>query len=180
MPGKLSDDSVLTRLQRTHPDALLTHRLDMATSGVMVFPRNTEARRHIARQFERRHVKKRYIARVWGHVDGSGTIDLPLRCDWPNRPRQMVCHEHGRRAVTHWKALESGPGSRLVLTPVTGRSHQLRVHCLAMGHPIIGDRIYAHEEAFLAGDRLMLHAECLTIRHPVGGAPTDLESPCPF
>ena len=180
VPGKVSEDSVLTRVRAAYLDALLTHRLDLATSGVMIFPRNPKARRHIARQFERRYIQKRYIALVWGEVEGSGTVDLPLRCDWPNRPRQMVDFREGKAAVTQWEALKSGPISRLLLKPVTGRSHQLRVHCRELGHPILGDRLYAPDEAYQASDRLMLHAEALTLRHPVGGAPTTVEAPCPF
>ena len=180
VPGKVSEDSVLTRVRAAYPDALLTHRLDLATSGVMIFPRNPKARRHIARQFERRYIQKRYIALVLGEVEGSGTIDLPLRCDWPNRPKQMVDHEEGKPAVTQWEALETGPVSRLLLKPETGRSHQLRVHCRELGHPILGDRLYAPDEAYQASARLMLHAEALTLRHPIGGAPTTVEAPCHF
>ena len=180
VPGKLSQDSALVRVRQRFDDALLIHRLDLATSGVMLFPRGPKPRRHIARQFERRYIKKRYIARVWGEVEGSGTIELPLRCDWPNRPRQMVDFEEGKPAITHWEAVETGPVSRLILTPVTGRSHQLRVHCLELGHPIVGDRLYAPDEAYQAADRLQLHAESLTLRHPVGGAVTLVEAPCPF
>ena len=180
VPGKVSEDSVLLRVRSVYPDALLTHRLDLATSGVMVFPRNPKSRRHIARQFERRYIGKRYVALVWGEVEGSGTIDLPLRCDWPNRPKQMVDFEEGKPAVTRWEAVETGPVSRLLLHPETGRSHQLRVHCRELGHPILGDRLYAPDEAYQAAERLMLHAEALTLRHPIGGAPTTVEALCPF
>jgi len=180
VPGNHSQDSLLNRVEGTYPEALLIHRLDMATSGVMIFPRNPEARRHIARQFQDRHIKKQYTALVWGKVKGSGTIELPLRCDWPNRPLQMVDHEQGKPATTHWEAVETGPISRLKLTPITGRSHQLRVHCRELGYPIIGDRLYAPDEAYQAAPRLMLHAHTLTLRHPIGGALTTVEAPCPF
>jgi tRNA pseudouridine32 synthase/23S rRNA pseudouridine746 synthase len=180
VPGNHSEDSLQTRVEAAYPEALLIHRLDMATSGVMIFPRNAEARRHIARQFQDRHIKKRYTALVWGEVTDSGTIELPLRCDWPNRPLQMVDYEQGKPATTHWEAIESGPTSRLALTPITGRSHQLRVHCRELGHPILGDRLYAPDEAYQAAPRLMLHAQSLTLRHPIGGAPITVEASCPF
>jgi len=157
----------------------------MATSGLMLFPLSPESRRHIARQFQNHSLAKTYTARVWGALTGSGTVDLPLRCDWPNRPRQMVDHDQGRPAITHWKALRTddtpdGPVTRLQLTPVTGRSHQLRVHCLHLGHPILGDRIYALDEPYQAATRLQLHAASVSFRHPEGGTHTTLEAPCPF
>ena len=181
VPGKHHPDSALARIQAEFPDAHLVHRLDMATSGVMVFPLTPEARRHIARQFQYRQLTKTYHARVWGELTGSGTVDLPLRCDWPNRPRQMVDFEQGRTATTHWESLEVENGTtRVALTPVTGRSHQLRVHMLSLGHPILGDRIYAHEAAFRAAERLQLHASELTLRHPDGGVHVTLRAPIPF
>ena len=180
VPGKTETDSALVRLRAEHRDARLVHRLDLATSGVMVFPRSHRAQRHIGLQFERRHVRKRYVALVWGEVRGSGVVDLPLRHDVERRPMQCVCEAHGKRAVTHWEAVETGDVSRLVLTPETGRSHQLRAHCLAMGHPILGDRLYAHDAAFRAAERLMLHAEELVLRHPEGGAEVSLRVETPF
>ena len=123
-----------------------------------------------------------YIARVDGNVEGdSGHINLPLRCDWPNRPKQMVCFDHGKSAQTDWNIMERETGvTRLALFPKTGRSHQLRVHCLAMGHPILGDTFYAHEKAMRAAERLQLHATRLRLRHPEGGDWLDLNVPCPF
>ena len=180
VPGKAATDSALVRLRHTHRDARLVHRLDLATSGVMVFPRTHKAQRHIGLQFERRHVRKTYVALVWGEVRGSGVVDLPLRHDVERRPMQCVCERHGKRAVTRWEAVETGAVSRLVLTPETGRSHQLRAHTLAMGHPILGDRLYAHDAAFRAAERLMLHAEELVIRHPEGGAEVSLRVETPF
>ena len=146
VPGKTEPDCVEARLRDTHPNALTVHRLDMATSGVMVFAKNKAAQRHLGLQFERRHLEKTYIAVVDGQVEGDeGHIDLPLRADWPNRPLQMVCHEQGRPSQTDWKVLERYEDrTRLELTPLTGRSHQLRVHLLAIGHPILGDEFYAH------------------------------------
>lgn len=182
VPGRDLPDSLQTRLKALHPESLLVHRLDMATSGVMVFARHKEAQRHLGLQFERRHTSKTYIACVAGKVDGnSGRINLPLIADWPNRPRQMVCWENGKPSLTDWEALDRQDGStRLALHPITGRSHQLRVHCWAMGHPILGDRIYAADNVFTASPRLLLHAWKLGLRHPKGGEPIEFESACPF
>lgn len=184
VPGKDEhhQDCLLTQLISAYPNVLLVHRLDMATSGVMIFARNTHAQRHLGLQFEKRIIQKTYTARVWGPVTGhSGYINLPLVTDWPNRPKQHVCFERGRNAITHWEKLSSDDRtSRISLLPITGRSHQLRVHMLAIGHPIIGDRLYAHDAAFNADTRLNLHASELSFRHPVGGAWHTVTSDCPF
>ncbi len=189
VPGKADHhkDSLELRLRAQFPESLLIHRLDMATSGVMVFARNKNAQRHIGLQFEKRYTEKTYIARVAGNAAGdSGHINLPLMTDWPNRPRQHVDFKIGKPAQTDWEVLsrESNPAldtiTRLALHPITGRSHQLRVHMLAIGHPILGDRLYADDEAFNAADRLQLHAARLRLRHPVGGEWMDFQSPCPF
>jgi len=182
VPGRELPDSLQSRLKEAHPESLLIHRLDMATSGVMVFARNKAAQRHLGLQFERRHTSKTYIARVAGHVAGeSGRITLPLIADWPNRPRQMVSWEHGKASLTDWEVMErEDKHTRLALHPITGRSHQLRVHCWAMGHPILGDRIYALDEVFKAAPQLQLHAWKLGLRHPKDGMPISFESPCPF
>ncbi len=183
VPGKGDHlaDCLLTRLRLVFPETLLVHRLDRDTSGVMVFAKTPHAQRHLGLQFEKRMVKKAYVARVWGVPDAkSGTIDLPLIVDWPNRPRQKVCHETGRSAVTDWKRLrDDGETARLRLFPHTGRSHQLRVHCLAMGHPILGDPFYATGNA-ADFPRLMLHAEELRVKHPDGGRSMRFRSPPPF
>jgi tRNA pseudouridine32 synthase/23S rRNA pseudouridine746 synthase len=179
-PG--TQDCVEARLRAAFPDALLVHRLDMDTSGVMVFARSALAQRHLNWQFERRQVQKGYVARVWGEVAGeAGRIDLPLIADWPNRPRQTVCHVRGRAAVTDWRvsAREAG-ATRMALAPLTGRSHQLRVHLAALGHPILGDAFYAHPAALAAAGRLQLHAERLGFRHPIGGDFVAFEAPAPF
>jgi len=182
VPGRDLPDSLQSRLKALYPESLLVHRLDMATSGLMVFARNKPAQRHLGLQFERRHTTKTYVARVAGTVDGeSGRINLPLIADWPNRPRQMVSWEHGKPSITDWEVLErTADKTRLALHPITGRSHQLRVHCWAMGHPILGDRIYAMDEDFEAAPRLLLHAWKLGLRHPTGGDPIEFESRCPF
>ncbi len=182
VPGRELPDCLQSRLLKRFPDSLLVHRLDMATSGVMVFARNKAAQRHLGLQFERRHTSKSYIARVNGIVSGeTGRINLPLIADWPNRPRQMVSWEQGKPSVTDWEVLSRvRDTTRLALHPVTGRSHQLRVHCWAMGHPILGDRIYAMDEIFNAAPRLQLHAWKLSLRRPSDGERVTFESPCPF
>ena len=175
-PGE--QDCLESRLREAFPEALLVHRLDRDTSGVIVFARSRLAQRHLGWQFERRQVCKRYVARVAGTVDGeSGRIELPLACDWPNRPRQMAT-PLGRPARTDWAVIGREPGAtRLRLAPLTGRSHQLRVHLAAFGHPILGDAFYGDPGA---ADRLQLHAECLGFRHPDGGAPVTFGRPVPF
>lgn len=183
VPGKLEgrQDCLVTRLQAARWDALLVHRLDCDTSGVMVFARTKAAQGHLGQEFEQRRAKKHYVARVAGTVSGeSGRIELPLCADWPNRPRQMVSHEHGRPAQTDWKVIDRAPGeTRMKLMPLTGRSHQLRVHMLELGHPILGDPIYA---TGVARDfpRLMLHAEGLGFHHPGTGNWMEFTAICPF
>lgn len=182
VPGKKEPDCAEARVQAQFPEALTIHRLDMATSGILVFARNANAQRHIGLQFEKRMVRKHYTARVTGIVRGdSGRINLPLICDWPNRPRQMVSFEHGKSAQTDWVVTDrEGDATRLSLHPVTGRSHQLRVHMLAIGHVILGDRIYADDIDFERADRLQLHATALRLRKPTGGAWLDIDAECPF
>lgn len=171
-------DCLESRLREAFSEALLVHRLDRDTSGVMVFAHSRLAQRHLGWQFERRQVSKRYVARVAGTVAGeSGRIELPLACDWPNRPRQMVT-PLGRPARTDWTVIGREPGAtRLRLAPLTGRSHQLRVHLAALGHPILGDAFYGDPGS---ADRLQLHAESLGFRHPEGGAPVVFGAPVPF
>ncbi len=175
-------DCLEARARSAFPEALLVHRLDRDTSGVMVFARTRLAQRHLNWQFERRQVAKTYLALVFGLVPGeAGRIDLPLICDWPRRPLQMVCHARGKPAVTDWRARERGVDrTRLELAPLTGRSHQLRVHLRAIGHPILGDPFYAEGPALAAALRLMLHATRIGFRHPDGGAHVAFESPAPF
>lgn len=165
--GEHLADCLLTRVQTAFPGALLVHRLDRDTSGVMVFAMTPHAQRNLSMQFEKRTTKKTYVARVAGKIaERTGTVDLPLIVDWPNRPKQMVCHETGKPAVTDWRVLKSNDDeTRVRLTPKTGRSHQLRVHMLALGHPILGDPFYATGDA-LNHPRLMLHSEELRINHP--------------
>ena len=182
VPGKTEPDCAEARIKALHSEALTIHRLDMATSGLLVFALTPQAQRHIGLQFEKRIIKKSYLARVVGAVKGeSGCVNLPLICDWPNRPRQMVCIETGKTAKTDWVVLNrTDKTTRIALHPITGRSHQLRVHMLAIGHPILGDRLYADEETFKAAQRLQLHAHQLELRRPTGGEWLSLEAPCPF
>ncbi len=173
-------DCLLARVQAVFPEALLVHRLDRDTSGVMVFALTPHAQRHLGLQFERRQARKSYLARVHGRLEPRrGSVDLPLAVDWPNRPRQKVDPE-GREAVTEWRVLRASDAeSRVRLTPRTGRSHQLRVHMAAKGHPILGDAFYATGAA-RAHPRLMLHAEALRLRHPDGGRGIEVKSRAPF
>ncbi len=184
VPGKAPEhgDCLELRARQAYPQSRIVHRLDMDTSGIVVLAMNAKAHRHLGLQFERRHIKKTYIARVWGVVEkDSGTIDLPLICDWPNRPRQMVDHERGKPSQTDWQVLTRNEGStRVKLTPLTGRSHQLRVHMLSLGHVILGDNIYADAPALAAADRLQLHAQSLTLFHPADGRTCEFASKCPF
>ncbi len=183
VPGKGEHlaDCLIARVQAAFPMALLVHRLDRDTSGVMIFALTPHAQRHLGLQFEKRQTKKTYVARVWGEMkEKTGTVDLPLIVDWPNRPLQMVDHENGKPAQTEWRVIRSKDGeSRVRLTPRTGRSHQLRVHMLALGHPILGDPFYATGDA-RDFPRLMLHSEILQFRHPDGGQGMRITAKCPF
>ena len=183
VPGKGEHlaDCLITRVQAVFPQALLVHRLDRDTSGVMVFALTPHAQRHLGLQFEKRQTKKTYVARVHGHMaEKTGTVDLPLIVDWPNRPRQMVDHENGKAAVTDWRVVRAeDQETRVRLMPKTGRSHQLRVHMLAIGHPILGDPFYAEGPA-KDHPRLMLHSETLQFRHPDGGKSMRITAKAPF
>ena len=183
VPGKGEHlaDCLIARVQAAFPSALLVHRLDRDTSGVMIFGLTPHAQRHLGKQFEDRRTKKTYVARVWGEVAAkTGTIDLPLIVDWPNRPLQMVDHENGRSAVTDYRVMRVGKGeSRVRLYPKTGRSHQLRVHMKEIGHPILGDPFYSTGPA-RDFPRLMLHSETLQFLHPDGGQGMRVTATAPF
>lgn len=184
VPGKGEDlsDCLIARLHAVHPEALLVHRLDRDTSGVIVFALTRHAQRDLSAQFEGRKTRKAYRARLWGHLEPKeGTVDLPLIVDWPNRPRQHVNHETGKPARTDWKVLGHDPDgtTRVRLFPLTGRSHQLRVHMQALGHPILGDPLYAEGPA-REFPRLMLHAESLRFTHPETGHGVTFTAPVPF
>lgn len=186
VPGRGPDkqDCVISRVLQQFANARVVHRLDMATSGLLIIPLNHATQVAIGRQFEARTVGKRYIALVDGLVKADqGHIKLPLICDWPNRPRQMVDLDNGKSADTEFIVLERNESSnhtRLELIPHTGRSHQLRVHCLSMGHVILGDSLYAEGEALAKSKRLCLHAESITFTHPGSGEPLSVSTPCPF
>ena len=175
-------DCLELRARQQFPGALIVHRLDKDTSGVLVLGRNPAAHANLGLQFEKRQTQKIYIARVWGHLKADrGRVDAPIATDWPNRPKQHVDHENGRSAVTDWEVIAREPGATLVrLIPLTGRSHQLRVHLLHLGHPILGDNLYAHDEALEAAPRLQLHAHSLAFTHPVTELPCSFSVSCPF
>jgi len=183
VPGKGPDlaDCLISRLEVAYPQVLLVHRLDRDTSGVMVFGLTPHAQRHLGLQFEKRQTRKTYLARVAGRLEPkTGTVDLPLIVDWPNRPLQKVDRETGKPAVTDWRVMKASDAeSRVKLYPQTGRSHQLRVHMLALGHPILGDPLYAPDTAERY-PRMMLHAEELRLRHPDGGTGMKFRVKAPF
>lgn len=185
VPGRGPDkaDCLSARVHAAFPDALVVHRLDMETSGLMVFARGIESQRTISRAFETRIVSKYYEAVTHGLIEtNAGTIDLPLICDWPNRPRQMVDHSIGKPATTHYVVLTRDAvvnRTRVGLTPITGRSHQLRVHLASLGHAIIADSLYASVPPAV-GERLLLHAAKLAFPHPVSGEIQSFESRAPF
>lgn len=184
VPGRdpVHFDSLSLRVSRVFPTVQVVHRLDMATSGVIVMALNPKAHREMSRQFRERETAKRYYAWVYGQPDqDEGSVDLPLCCDWPNRPRHMVNHEQGKAALTHWRCLRrEGQCSLMELTPITGRSHQLRVHMLSLGHPILGDNLYAEGEALAMASQLQLHAAYLAFKHPRYKTPLEFTAPAPF
>jgi len=186
VPGRGDDkqDCLVSRVQVEFPDALSVHRLDMETSGLMVLARDKMTHRQLSGLFQQRAIQKRYIAVVDGVLrDAAGSIDLPLMCDWPNRPRQKVDHQRGKPSRTLFTVLGAGidaDSTRVELTPETGRSHQLRVHMQSLGHSILGDRFYADEQARVKSPRLLLHAMSLAFVHPVSAAPLRFISEVPF
>ena len=182
--GKDKQDCLSARAQALWPDALVVHRLDMATSGLFLMGRGLHMQRVLSRAFAERQVHKRYEAVVAGTLaepGAQGVIALPLVADWPNRPRQKVDAEHGRPSETRWTVLaQDGDSTRVALEPVTGRSHQLRVHLQAAGHPILGDALYAPPEVVQRASRLLLHASALQLAHPATGEPLAFASKVPF
>ena len=175
-------DCAASRVQATFADARVVHRLDMDTSGLLLFARGLAAQRILSRAFEQREVGKTYVAVVAGEpADDEGQIELPLRADWPNRPRQIGDTHAGKPSLTRWLvAQRMGDRTRLTLQPLTGRSHQLRVHLAAIGHPILGDPLYAPPAERLAAGRLMLHASALRLHHPGHGGEVCFLSEPPF
>lgn len=186
VPGKLAEnyDSVFSRLQQQFGQAFIVHRLDLDTSGLMVVARNKKSLRLLNEQFEKRQTYKEYTAVVWGVVKTQySEITMPMICDWPHRPKQKVCYETGKPAHTKVEVLsidQTLKQSRLRLIPVTGRSHQLRVHTAALHHPILGCDFYAHPEAYQAAPRLLLHAHQLCFNCPTSGERLSFSKPAPF
>ncbi|WDR04251.1 pseudouridine synthase [Devosia algicola] len=175
-------DCLEYRARKQYPTAGMVHRLDKDTSGVIVMALNKRAHAGIGIQFEKRLTTKRYIARVWGDMEAdNGLVDLPLATDWQYKPRQRVDHEGGRPSRTEWTVIDREGGvTRVQLHPLTGRTHQLRVHMKAIGHVILGDAFYAQGDPLTAADRLQLHAEQIGIDHPITGEPCNFVVPCPF
>ncbi|MBL0085555.1 MAG: RluA family pseudouridine synthase [Ideonella sp.] len=186
VPGRGADkaDCLAVRVQALHADALMAHRLDMATSGLIVLGRGAAMHRALSMAFAQRLVHKTYVAVVDGVMaDDQGEIALPLMADWPNRPRQMVSQASGKPSLTRWRVLHrdlANRRTRVALYPVTGRSHQLRVHLAAIGHAILGDDLYAPADAVSAAPRLLLHASALGLIHPADGVAMAFESTVPF
>ena len=189
VPGRGPDkaDCLAARVQAEFPDALVVHRLDMDTSGLMVMARGVAAQRTLSQAFAARTVHKRYMAWVAGRLEATdadwGTVALPLICDWPNRPLQKVDFALGKPSVTRWRVLDydaARDATRVELEPVTGRSHQLRVHMRELGHPMLGDPLYAPETIRGRSPRLLLHAVSLSMPHPLTGTACTFESPPPF
>lgn len=171
VPGRHPDnkDCLISRINQDYPNASIVHRLDMSTSGLMIVACHPDSHRALSRLFQDRKVYKEYQAVVYGKVSSvEGFIDLPLACDWPNRPRQELNFDYGKHAQTHYEncGTTAGGHSKLRLIPITGRSHQLRVHTASIGHPILGCEFYAHPKAKAAAERLLLHASRLKFVHP--------------
>lgn len=176
VPGRGADkqDCLSARVQRLYPDALVVHRLDMATSGLMLLARGTFAHRALSEAFANRSVSKRYVAVVDGHLSAPpndwACIDLPISVDWPRRPLRVVDPVHGKPSLTRWRVLSHDPTStstRLELEPITGRSHQLRLHLQTLGHPILGDTLYGCHRTQALSERLLLHASTIELEHPL-------------
>ena len=191
VPGRGADkqDCLAARVQARWPEALVVHRLDQATSGLMLFARDLASQRTLSAAFAARALDKRYIAVVAGWLGPeSGSVDAPLGADWPRRPLQRVDPVHGKPSLTHWRVLErrlaegarGGPTTRLELRPVSGRSHQLRVHLHSIGHAILGDALYADPGVCEAAPRLLLHASELAFADPTSGAAMHFISSAPF
>lgn len=191
VPGRGADkqDCLSTRVQQHYPDALVVHRLDMATSGLLLMARSISIQRALGALFERRQVDKRYIAVVDGALadapgaGGWGLIDLPIAVDWPRRPLRIIDTQQGKASQTRWRVLAhdaAADNTRLELAPLTGRSHQLRVHLQAIGHPILGDALYGDAAVQARAARLLLHAGALAFVHPVSGQRMQFDSPAPF
>ena len=187
VPGKTEDlqDCVINRLLKIEPKTLLIHRLDRDTSGILVFGLSKWGQKTISRQFQERQTEKTYQAVVAGHLEGEGTVDVPVIYDPEHPPLHIAAPDHNKPALTHWQAIEhfeiQGQAvTRVKLTPITGRSHQLRVHMQFLGHPIVGDTLYATPEQQQLIPRLCLHAEHLSFYHPQTEERVEFYYPVPF
>ena len=185
VPGRLPEhqDSAYLRVVEKYPHAKITHRLDMATSGILMFAKHRNAEVAVSKMFQARTVQKNYIALVQGKLEGEGSVDVPLITDWENRPRQMVHFELGKAAKTLYQAvqyIEVEDITRVLLTPVTGRSHQLRVHMQYIGHPITGDQFYHPDYRQSALKRMALHASYLAFKQPLSGVDVEIRGNLPF
>lgn len=186
VPGRGEDkrDCLISRVQSEYPDALIVHRLDMSTSGLMLLARGKELERSLSILFQNREINKKYIAVVDGEVMmTSGVVDLPLITDWPNRPKQKVDFESGKSSITSYRKLSYDKGnhtSRLELIPFTGRTHQLRLHMMSINHAILGDELYANKATIEKSTRLLLHASYLSFQHPVTGEFIEFNSEAEF
>lgn len=185
VPGRLPEhhDSAYFRVLDRFPNAKITHRLDMATSGILMFAKHRDAEVAVSKMFQARTVQKNYIALVQGQLLGEGSVDVPLITDWENRPRQMVHFELGKPAKTLYQALSYDAEqaiTRVLLTPITGRSHQLRVHMMHIGHPITGDKIYHPEPSRSPLKRMALHASYLAFTQPLSGEQVEIQGNAPF
>jgi len=184
VPGRFVKDCVLHRLQKDYSQVSIVHRLDLDTSGIMVLALTRQALSHLSGQFRDREVSKCYEAVVFGLVEADkASINKPIARDWQHRPRQVIDPFCGKHALTHLKVLDrdkTKPGTRLQLMPVTGRSHQLRLHLASIGHPIMGCDLYAHEQALGMADRLLLHGTALSFYQPITGERLQFDSAAPF
>ena len=184
VPGKelKHHDSLELRVKIEYPNSFLIHRLDMDTSGVIIFALSKSTQRSLNLQFEKRIVKKLYEARCFGNIkEDNGFIDLPRIVDWPNRPLQKIEAKEGKSALTHWQVLDrEGDVTRVALMPETGRTHQLRVHMMSLGHTILGDRFYGNVDEINLANELQLHAKDLMIIHPKNGKKITFKAPLPF
>jgi tRNA pseudouridine32 synthase/23S rRNA pseudouridine746 synthase len=184
VPGRGADrqDCAVTRVQASWPEARVVHRLDMATSGLMLLARGLEMQRRLSRAFETRQVVKHYVAVVAGRMaEAAGRIELPLAADWPRRPMQKIAASGGKPALTEWRVLDAGEGTtRLLLRPLTGRTHQLRLHLATIGNPILGDSLYAPPSVRARSARLLLHACTLSLAHPLDDKAWQLQCDTPF
>jgi tRNA pseudouridine32 synthase / 23S rRNA pseudouridine746 synthase len=186
VPGKGPEkqDCMINRVLRFNPNARVVHRLDQGTSGIVMFPLNYTCLRLLTKQFETRDVHKRYVAIVAGIVEqDTGEVQLPLICDWPNRPLQKICFESGKPAHTRFQVLERNIATqttRVLLEPVSGRTHQLRVHMLSLGHPMLGDQLYAPPAIQAQAPRLYLHAQSIQLIHPISHKNIDVECKAAF